>query len=249
MWTTGKVIEKINWNAKLFSLRIQVDIGPYLAGQFIKLSQIQNDKRVARAYSIVNAPGDDFIEVLAVEVEQGQLSPNLHQLHIGDTIEVSTKASGFMTLEEIPHGPLHGDHLWLLATGTAVGPFISMLHTAEPWQRFSKVVLVYGVRLSSDLAYLDDIKSFEQKFGDQFIFIPCVTREPIDDGLSCRIPDGLKNGTIEQFAKLDINAEDSQVMICGNPGMITGAQNELHDKGLVKNLRRTPGQITVEKYW
>lgn len=38
-------------------------------------------------------------------------------------------------------------------------------------------------------------------------------------------------------------------MLCGNPGMIQGATAALIDKGLAKNLRRAPGQITVEKYW
>jgi len=54
---------------------------------------------------------------------------------------------------------------------------------------------------------------------------------------------------LQQKAAIDINPENSQVMICGNPGMITESQNALLDLGLTKNLRRAPGQITVEKYW
>ena len=249
MWTTGKVIKRIDWNDKLFSLRIKADIEPFIAGQFIKLSQIRDDKRVARAYSLVNPPGTDYVEVLAVAVEDGQLSPDLKALKPGDCIEVSSKAAGFMTLEEVPHGALQGKHLWFLATGTAVGPFISMLATDEPWQRFEKVILVYGVRLAEDLAYLETIKQFVKKYPQQFVFIPIVTREDYPDGLSCRIPDGISSGLIEQKAGLEINVEHSQIMICGNPGMITDAQAALVDKGLTKNLRRAPGQITVEKYW
>ncbi|WP_137225637.1 ferredoxin--NADP reductase [Shewanella sp. MEBiC00475] len=249
MWTTGKVIERIDWNDKLFSLRIKADIEPFIAGQFIKLSQMRDDKRVARAYSLVNPPSTDYVEVLAVAVEDGQLSPDLKALKPGDNIEVSSKAAGFMTLEEVPHGALQGKHLWFLATGTAVGPFISMLATDVPWQRFEKVVLVYGVRLAEDLAYLETIKQFVKKYPQQFVFIPIVTREDYPDGLSCRIPDGISSGLIEQKAGLEINAEHSQMMICGNPGMITDAQTALIDKGLAKNLRRAPGQITVEKYW
>ncbi|MGZ9897368.1 ferredoxin--NADP reductase [Shewanella gaetbuli] len=249
MWVKGEIIQRVDWNDKLFSLKIKAPIAPYIAGQFIKLSQLKEDKRVARAYSIVNAPGDDFIEVLAVAVEDGQLSPQLQSLSIGDTIDVSPKASGFMTLDEIPQGELQGKHLWLLSTGTAVGPFISMLLTSEPWERFEKVVLVYGVRLAVDLAYINIIQQLQLQYPEQFCFVPIVTRESYDGALNCRIPQAIDSGLLQKQLQLDINPQDSQVMICGNPGMIADAQNTLEELGLTKNLRRAPGQITVEKYW
>lgn len=249
MWTRGRVIERIDWSDKLFSLRIAAQIAPFIPGQFIKLSQVQDDKRIARAYSVVNSPDKPYVEVLAVAVEEGLLSPHLHQLTVGDEVEITPTATGFMTLDEIPKGELQGKHLWFLATGTAVGPFLSMLDTPEPWQRFEKVVLVYGVREAQDLAYLEKLRALEQQYPDQFKLVLCVTREAFDGALSCRIPAGLISGEIEHYVGLTINAADSQVMICGNPGMITDAQLALIEKGLSKNLRRAPGQITVEKYW
>lgn len=249
MWTKGRVIERIDWNDKLFSLRIAADLAPFIPGQFIKLSQQQEEKRVARAYSLVNSPDKPYAEILAVAVEEGQLSPKLQDLAIGDEIDITPTATGFMTLDEIPKAELQGRHLWFLATGTAVGPFLSMLDTAEPWQRFEKIVLVYGVREAKDLAYLDKLKGYATQYPQQFILCLIVTREPLDGALQCRIPDGLVSGDIERKVGLTLSAADSQVMICGNPGMISGAQAALLDKGLVKNLRRAPGQITVEKYW
>jgi len=249
MWTRGQVIERIDWSDKLFSLRIAAELAPFIPGQFIKLSQMQDDKRVARAYSLVNSPDKPYAEVLAVAVEDGLLSPQLHNLVIGDEIEITSTATGFMTLAEIPKGELQGKHLWFLATGTAVGPFLSMLDTHEPWERFEKVVLVYGVREAQDLAYLDKLRELEHTYPAQFILVLSVTREPLADALQCRIPEGIVSGEIEKKAGLTLSAADSQVMICGNPGMINGAQSALLDKGLVKNLRRAPGQITVEKYW
>ena len=249
MWTVGRVIERIDWNDKLFSLKIAADIEPFTAGQFIKLSQVRDDKRVARAYSVVNPPGTDYVEILAVAVEDGQLSPTLQSLAIGDEIDVTTKAAGFMVLDEIPAGDAQGKHLWFLATGTAVGPFISMMETDAPWQRFERVVLVYGVREAQDLAYLAQLQSLVKLHPEQFSLVLSVTRDSYPGALQCRIPDGLLSGEIEAAAGLKISATDSQVMICGNPGMITDAQQILLDKGLSKNLRRAPGQITVEKYW
>ena len=249
MWIEGKVIERQDWSDKLFSLKIKVDIGDFIAGQFIKLSQLIDEKRIGRAYSLVNPPGTDYIEVLAVAVDDGQLSPNLQALSKGDVIDVATKASGFMTLDELPKDDNKGEHLWFLATGTAVGPFISMMATNEPWQSYQKVVLVYGVREVEDLAYLPQLRAFEAKYPQQFKLVLSVTPEPFEGALSCRIPDGLNNGDIEAKAGIKLSAKDSQVMICGNPGMITDAQQLLKERGLAKNLRRAPGQITVEKYW
>ena len=249
MWIEGQVIERLDWSDKLFSLKIKVDIGDFIAGQFIKLSRIVDDKRVGRAYSLVNPPGLDYIEVLAVAVDDGQLSPDLQLLEVGDVIDVATKATGFMTLDELPKEQHQGKHLWFLATGTAVGPFISMMDTAEPWQDYEKLVLVYGVREAKDLAYLERLKQFEQTYPDQFKLILSVTREPFDGALTKRIPDAIVSGELEVKAGLSLSGVESQVMICGNPGMITEAQQALKDKGLTKNLRRAPGQITVEKYW
>jgi ferredoxin/flavodoxin---NADP+ reductase len=249
MWTKGRVIERTDWNDKLFSLKIAADVAQFVAGQFIKLSLPTEDKRVARAYSLVNPPGTDYVEVLAVTVDEGALSPRLQALTIGDEVEVTTKAAGYMVLDEIPTAPAKGRALWMLATGTAVGPFLSMMDTAEPWQRFEKLVLVYGVRKVDDLAYLQALHRLRQHYAGQFELILSVTREQLDGALSCRIPEGLASGEIERVAGVTLSAEHSQVMICGNPGMIGAAQEILQQRGLTKNLRREPGQITVEKYW
>ncbi|GGI88878.1 ferredoxin--NADP(+) reductase [Shewanella hanedai] len=246
MWVEGEVIERTDWCDNLFSLKIKVDIEPYIAGQFIKLSQVINDKRIGRAYSVVNAPNSDYVEVLAISVLDGLLSPNLQQLKIGDRIEVSGKAAGFMTLEEVPP---QGKDLWLLATGTAVGPFISILETPEPWERFENVVLVYGVREAKDLAYKEKLLQLEKRYPNQFKLLFSVTRESYPNALEVRISTALASGEIERRLGLEITAENAQVMLCGNPEMIKDANNILLEKGLAKNLRRAPGQITIEKYW
>ncbi|MPY23465.1 ferredoxin--NADP reductase [Shewanella psychropiezotolerans] len=249
MWIEGEVVGRVDWNDKLFSLKIRADVQPFIAGQFIKLSQVMGDKRVGRAYSIVNSPGGDIIEVLAVSVEDGQLSPNLQQLKVGDKLDVSPKASGFMTLEEIPNTSFEGKQLWLLATGTAVGPFISMLETDEPWNRFETVVLVYGVRLAEDLAYKEQLLQLERRYPNQFKLVFSVTREDLPEAIQTRISIGIQSGEIQKLVGVEITAQDSQVMLCGNPDMISDTNKILLDMGLAKNLRRAPGQITVEKYW
>jgi len=245
MWVEGRVIKRIDWNKQLFSLQIEADIAPFVAGQFIKLSELQQGKRVALAYSLVTPPGADYLEVLAIKVEEGTLSPNLHNLDVGDTIEVSSAAAGFLVLDEVPAA----EHLWLMATGTGIGPYLSMLATDQPWQRFDKVVVVYGVRYARDLAYLEVLEQYLKRYPQQFALQTLVTRENYAGALAKRIPEAIDDGSLEKAVGLSLSAECSQVMLCGNPEMITAAVQSLEGKGLSKNLRRKPGQITVERYW
>ncbi|QSX32901.1 ferredoxin--NADP reductase [Shewanella avicenniae] len=244
MWQSTNVIARIDWNERLFSLRLAAKI-PFEAGQFIKLSLPSEDRRLARAYSLVNSPTADFSEILAMEVADGQLSPRLHHLNVGDALDISTSATGFLTLSELP---AQGEHLWLLATGTGVGPFISILQSSQVWQRFTQVVLVYGVRQVSDLAYREQIAQIAAA-RPNFHFVSAISRQADETSYPGRITTALETGELEKRVGLSLSPTQSQIMLCGNPEMIKQCNDLLTERGFSKNLRRAPGQITTEKYW
>ena len=244
-WLQGRVSRRIDWHDSLFTLVIEAPLAPFKAGQFIKLGLRNGDGRVlGRAYSLVNPPHADQLQVLAIKVEAGQLSPALHRLQAGDDLLVSAAATGHLTLNEIPDG----ESLWLLATGTGVSPFLSMLATAEPWQRFARMVLVYAVRQQRDLAHLADIERWQEEHPGQLTLIPVVSREPMVGALPGRIPELLANGRLEQVAGLSLN-HGSQVLLCGNPGMIHETSELLQARGLKRHRRAEPGNLHSERYW
>ena len=244
-WLQGRIKRRIDWHDSLFTLAIEASLAPFRAGQFIKLGLREGDGRMlSRAYSLVNPPHADLLQVLAVKVETGQLSPALHHLQPGDEVLVSANASGHLILNEIPDG----DSLWLLATGTGISPFLSMLATAEPWQRFTRIVLVYGVRQQRDLAHLAEIEQRQQEYPGQLILIPVVSREPMVGALPGRIPELLANGRLEQVAGLSLNCS-SQVLLCGNPDMIHETSELLQARGLKRHRRAEPGNLHSERYW
>ena len=109
---------------------------------------------------------------------------------------MSPKAAGFFTLSELPDS----DHLWLLSTGTAIGPFLSILHTDEPWKRFSKIVLVHAVRTEHELAYKEEIKTLLAKHPEQLSMIPFVSRETTDFAIQARVPAAIQDGRLEEQA-------------------------------------------------
>jgi len=243
-WLDGKIIEKIRWNDRLFSLRLRSDLGSFLAGQFVRVALDIDGERVARPYSLVNKPGDEYLEIYFNIVPEGPLSPRLAELEVGDNIFVSDKPSGFLTIEEVPECK----HIWLAATGTGVGPFLSILKGDDVWQRFEKVVLAYSVRDLSELAYQEQIDTISEQHDGKFSFVPFITREKVDGVFNKRIPDAIEDGSLEGKVGVNINDADSHVMMCGNSEMISSVSACLEQRGMRKHRRREPGHITTEKY-
>jgi len=243
-WLTGTVVENKFWHDDLFSLRVESTPFEFIAGQFVRLGLPGPDGRIQRAYSLVNAPDDPILDFIITHVPDGLLSPRLKQLAPGDTIEVSQPPSGFFVLNEIPDG----DSLWLIGTGTGIGPYFSMLGTSVPWQRFKHIYLVHGVRTAADLCYPELIQRWQADYPTQFHYQPVVTREDTPGALRDRIPQLITSGELEQASGGLLN-ERAQVMLCGNPDMIRETRTVLDEKGLKKNLRRKPGNVTVEQYW
>ncbi len=151
-WVRARVAERIDWTTGLFTLRFEIPPGPFMAGQFVAVGIDADDpegdgqKRVHRLYSIASAPGENA-EFFLVEVEGGEVSPFLSTLHEGDEGWVHCDAKGVFTLDRVPPAR----DLWLVATGTGLAPFLSMIRTSEPWERFERIVIVQGVRLNSEL--------------------------------------------------------------------------------------------------
>ncbi len=242
-WLTGKIIEKKQWNERLYSLYIASEFAGFEAGQFVRVALDINGERVARPYSLVNPPGEN-LEIFFNIVLDGPLSSKLAELEVGDEIFVTDKANGFLTVDEVPECK----HLWMLATGTGLGPFLSILKTGKTWQRFEKIVLAYSVRDASELSYQQQIEEIKTQYPDQFVFVPFVTREEVEGAMNERIPAGIENGSLEKRTEITINESDSHVMMCGNSAMISSVSEVLEKRGMRKHRRREPGHITTEKY-
>jgi len=245
-WLDAEVVENKQWNERLHSLRLAVDFPPFKAGQFTRLALEIDGELVSRPFSLVNAPDDNILDFYFIEVIDGVLSTRLANMKAGDQIKVAPKAAGLLTIDQLPAAK----HLYLLATGTGIGPFLSIAKTAQVWDLFEKVVLVHAVRFQDELTYQETIAEVQAKHPEDFIYIPFVSREECDYALTGRIPQAVADGRLEQRAGLTISAEDSQVMLCGNPEMVQETmQTLIEGKGLKKHSRREPGQISIEKYW
>jgi len=243
-WLQGKVIENKAWTDTLFSLRVEAPMPRFEAGQFVRIGLDVAGERVARPFSFVNAPEDPVLEFYGVIVPEGPLSPRLARLAPGDALWVADNPAGWLILSEVPPA----EELWLVATGTGLAPFLSILRTAAPWQRYRRILLVHAARFAKELVYSDLILEFEKEHGDRFRSIKFVSREKAPRALEGRIPAAIADGRLEA-AGAPIAPERSQFMLCGNPAMLKDMQAALAARGLKKHRRRSPGQVTVESFW
>lgn len=245
-WVTGTVTDVKRWTNSLCSLKVNAQVSPFKAGQFTKLALNINGERVQRAYSYVNAPNSDDLEFYLVKVPQGKLSPLLYDLNLGDELLLVNQATGFFVLAEIP--TCHT--LWMIATGTGLSPYLSILQNGQDLARFEKLILVYAVRYATDLSYLPLMKQLELHYRGKLTTVTIISREKAQGSLYGRIPQLISSGALEHEAGHLFNPQQSHVMLCGNPQMISETRTLLiESRAMQKHLRRQPGHITSENYW
>jgi ferredoxin--NADP+ reductase len=231
---TERVLSVHHWNETLFSFKTtRNEALRFENGQFVMIGIEVEGRPLMRAYSIVSANYDDYLEFLSIKVPDGPLTSRLQHLKEGDPLIVSRKPVGTLLLHDL----LPGENLYLFSTGTGLAPFMSVIKDPETYERFNKVVLIHGVRLVSELAYADFItKELPQNeyFGDQvrekLIYYPTVTREPFRNrGRLTELMDSGKLFTDIGLPPLD-PARD-RAMICGSPSMLTDTSTRLNELG------------------
>ena len=270
---TVTVLSKTTWTPNLFSFTVSRPASfKFTAGQFVRLgvnpSQLQYyqqqdeassdvsdaalNEDIFRAYSIISSPFDEVLEFFSIVIPDGAFTSQLQHLQVGDELLLNMMPFGFLTLARYQK-PLPKD-LWLLATGTGLAPFLSMLQDLQTWQDYEHIVLAYSARSIEELAYVDKIESLQEDFGTlvdnpaKLIFIPIVTREPVKGALTERLPKLLLDGTLQERAGIALDTDSTHVMLCGNPDMVEDTKETLKSLGLVMN-RRGEGNIAVENYW
>ncbi|TCM65856.1 ferredoxin--NADP+ reductase [Acinetobacter calcoaceticus] len=248
-YTLEKVLSVHRWTDNLFSFTMTRPAHfKFTAGQFARIGLKVADDLVVRAYSVVSSPFDETLEFFSIVVPDGAFTSNLQHLKVDDELYLEKIPYGFLTLARYQQ-PLPKD-LWLLATGTGLAPFISMLQDFETWQKYQQIYLVYSVRSAAELAYIDRIQEIVENFAEGhqgFKMLPIITRDPQAE-LHDRLPILIENGQLEQAAGTAFNPESTHIMLCGNPQMVDDTKEALKARGLNMN-RRGEGNIAVENYW
>ena len=273
-YTRQTVISTRLWaSEKLFSVRVTRDPAfKFVPGQFARLglclgteatlSQTDTDSLLAartpdawRAYSMVSHPHEQALEFFSVLVPEGTFSPAFARLRPGDPLWIDKTSFGFLTLERF----IDGEDLWLIATGTGLSAYLSMLQDAQTWVHFKRVVIVHGVQFANELAYREDILALCAKHGvDRLRYIPVTSQESTTPDLSpsltsltpaARITTLLETGALSQRVGLALDPAHTRIMLCGNPAMVTEMRAQLSSRGFAPGRRGIAGNLAVENYW
>lgn len=206
------------------------------------------ERMIRRAYSIASSSlSGEYVEFYLTLVSSGELTPRLFRLGLKDRLYIGPKATGIFTLGRVPQDR----HLLLVATGTGLAPYMSMLRSELVCGGPRRFVILHGARYSWDLGYRTELTGLARHCGN-VVYIPAISR-PQDDpswrGPSGYLQDLLFSGLIEERTGLPIAPERFHVFLCGNPAMIEAATARLTERGFVKDKGRTVGDLHTEEYW
>lgn len=248
-WTLETVLHVHRWRENLLSFRVsRPEAFRFTPGHYARVGLGNEAEGIEwRPLSIVSAPADDHLEFFAVLVPDGAFSRRLGPLMSGDSVFLEKSCYGFLTLDQLAPGR----NLWLLASGTGLGPFISILADGRSWKSFDRILLVHSVRRAGELAYADDLRLLASRAdrAARFDYLQVVTREPCAGALSERIPRLVETGRIEELTGLRLDKDHTRVMVCGNPDMVRDLRALLAARGFQTGRRGAPGQMAFEKYW
>jgi ferredoxin/flavodoxin---NADP+ reductase len=243
----------VGWNSittdlKIIRVRPDNGVSDFIPGQYVALglevayedeSGQLSQKLIKRAYSIGSTPLEkEYLEFYIAIVANGALTSQMTHLKVGDRIFCGPKIKGHFVLKPAPDT----SNLIMVATGTGLAPFISMLKTPGTWKEGRKVALLHGVRYGQDLAYGNEIETIQRQH-PQLSYFPVVSREDIP---------GTSKGYVQKLFEEQMVPTDpfnDHVFLCGNPDMIEAVETRLLARGFSVHSTKTPGNLHYEKYW
>jgi len=225
-----EVLEVTHYTDKLFRIKLERPKDfRFTAGEFTMIGLLEDDVR--RAYSFTSGPYDEYLEFYSIKVPDGPLTSKLKYIEPGKFLEVGDKPTGTLTLANLELG----GHLWLMATGTGIAPFISLLRDPATFDAFDKITVCWTV------PNVKDLRSYNNFLEEsEVIYFPTVTQEEFKN--QGRITKYIDDGMWD-----DITPEKDKVMICGSLEFNLEMKERLLAKGFEEGNKRTAGTFTLEK--
>jgi len=206
-------------------------------------------RMIRRAYSIASSSvAREFFEFYINLVRSGELTPRLFALAPGDRIWLGPKVTGAFTLDEARPD----SHLVLVATGTGLAPYMSMLRTMLPVTSERRIAVLLGARHSWDLGYHTELLTMERQNAG-LSYLPTISRPGGEvrpwHGRVGHVLEAWRDGAIERAWSFPPTPRSTSVFLCGNPQMIEDMAVLLTGEGYREHGRRCPGEFFVERYW
>ena len=224
-----EVTEVEHYTDKLFRIRTERPRSyRFTAGEFVMIGL---DDAPSRAYSITSGPYDDYLEFYSIKVQDGPLTSKLQHVKVGDTIRVGEKPTGTLILANLELG----GHLVMMASGTGIAPFISLLREPETYDLFDNITVTWTTRLHAEQ---DCYRDFLNEMPIEYI--STVTQEPAE--LQGRIQKFMEDGTV----KID-NPVEQRIMLCGSVAFNNDLKDHFNKLGFSEGNKKTQGTFVQER--
>jgi ferredoxin/flavodoxin---NADP+ reductase len=240
----ARILKRVEFAEDLWMIRIDPG-GPFTfkPGQYATLGVQAEPKRIERAYSIVSSPLENEIEFFFELVPQGELTPKLYKLQVGDQVLMRKSAKGLFTLDQKSG---RTNHL-LVCTVTGVAPFVSYVRTlSRAWKEGTfkgehKLFILNGASKSWEFGYHDELR----KFADEvpwLTYAPTVSRPWDDAGWKGEF--GRVDDVLRKYSDMwGLDGTNSVAYLCGHPDMIENG------KSMLKRIGFTKQHLKEEVYW
>lgn len=263
--TNATLLQRHEADERTLILRVRPDFGAlsFLAGQWTELGlskaenaddwgptgdEYEKDGVVRRAYSICSKPGDEVLEFVFTLVPHGQLTRWLWQLREGDRLYIDPEARGHFTFDDLPDG----NDILMVATGSGVAPFVSLVSTYIARGKWRRAMLLHGAKTRAQLAFEDHFRVLET-LDDSFTYCPTLTREAVPEGWcgeGGRVSSFFTSP--ERFMKergIILDPASCDVFLCGSNAMIQEVEDLLMPLGFRPKWMDPKGTLHAEIYY
>ena len=224
-----EVVEVTHYTDKLFRIKLERPRDyRFIAGEF---TMIGLEDTPSRAYSFTSGPYDDYLEFYSIKVPDGPLTSKLQHVKVGETIKVGDKPTGTLILANLELG----GHLVLMASGTGIAPFISLLREPETYDLFENITVTWTTRTHAEQdCYRDFLKEMPIEY------FSTITQEPAE--FEGRIQKFLKHGILS----ID-NPDKQRIMLCGSMDFNNELKDHFNSLGFSEGNKKTQGTFVQEK--
>lgn len=238
----ARIIKRVDFAPDLWMIRINAGGEfKFAPGQYATLGVQGPEKRSERPYSIVSSPYESEIEFFFELVPQGELTPQLYKLQMGDELLMRKASKGRFTLD-----PKRSNHL-MVCTVTGIAPFVSWVRSMlKDWKegKFKgehNLFLLNGASRSWEFGYHDELQAIASQV-PWLKYVPTISRPWEDEKWTGET--GRADDLLRKYADLwGLTGENSIAYLCGHPEMIE------HGKGILKRKNFPKEAMKEEVYW
>jgi len=240
----AKIVQRADFASDLWMIRVNPGGAfTFKPGQYATLGVQTEIKRSERAYSIVSSPLESELEFFFELVPEGELTPKLYKLQVGDEMLMRKSPKGLFTLDQKSGRTNH----FLVSTVTGVAPFVSYVRTLyRSWKEGTfkgehKLFLLNGASRSWEFGYTEELRKIAAEV-PWLQYAPTVSRpwdDPKWDGEIGRVDDVMR-----KYSDMwGLDGTNSVGYLCGHPDMIENG------KSMLKRIGFTKEHLKEEVYW